>query len=117
MTGARRQQLIDRLLALAAGADARWVHVPDHGLSVRHSETLPTPAWARERRIIPGMGGERTLPHWDEPTYQRHVFVTLVHRDAKPILSVARAPWMGRSDLDLTLTRALEVLEDPDSAL
>lgn len=116
---AKRTELIDGMKLYALNPNAIWQPVPiGFGITIRHSvRGLETPAWARERKLIPGMGGERTRPRWDEPTYDQHVFLTVVGYTGKPLLGVARAPWVGRSDTDLTLARALEILRDPASAL
>lgn len=116
---AKRAELIDGMKLYALNPNAVWQPVPTgFGITIRHSvRGLTTPDWARERRLIPGMGGERTMARWDEPTYDQHVFLTVVGYSSKPLLGVARAPWVGRTDSDLTLTRALEILRDPASAL
>ena len=59
---------------------------------------------------------ERTPAHpelvgWTGP-YRAHVFLTLSAR--KPILGVAKAPWVKRQDQDVTYRRAFEVLEQPE---
>ena len=111
----KRAELIDRMEHLALNPNAVWQPVPaSFGITIRHSvRGLITPDWARETRIIPGLGGERTRPKWDEPTYDQHVFLSLSCVTGKPILGVAAAPWVGRGDSYLTLTRALEILDNP----
>lgn len=111
---AKRAELIDRMKHFAANPNPTWAHVPGVGLTVRHTVCgLTTPDWARERKPIAGLPGELTRPYWDEPTYDQHVFLTVVGYTGKPILGVARAPWVRRSDSDLTLARALEILDNP----
>lgn len=114
----KRAELIERMRTLAFNPNPTWQPVPGHGITIRYSERgLATPDWCRERRVIPGLGGERTLPKWDEPTYNRHIFLTLPTLTGKPILTVARAPWVGAQDAYVTLAVALCILDDPASAL
>ena len=112
MISKKRQQLIDDLRAAASTGD-RWKLVAGHGLTVRYTETLPTP---QRMRTWPSLHSPNVHPY-DTETYDRHVFLTLAHTQAKPLLRVARAPWMGAIDTEISLARALEVLADPASVL
>jgi len=102
----RRQELLDAMRA-KAGTDG-WEHVPDHlGYCIRWDRTLVTPGWVFD------MAAYR---NWD-PTYQQHVFITMVTATSV-LMSVHRAPWVnGQMGIDLTLKRAFEILADPASVL
>lgn len=112
MISKKRQQLIDDLRAAAAIGD-QWKAVAGHGLTVRYTETLPTP---ERMRTWPSQHSPNLHPY-DTETYDRHVFLTLVHTQARPLLRIARAPWVGATDTEISLARALEVLADPASVL
>jgi hypothetical protein len=112
MISKKRQQLIDDLRTAAATGD-RWKLVAGHGLTVRYTETLPTP---QHMRTWPSQHNSNLHPY-DTETYDRHVFLTLAHVQAKPLLRIARAPWVGATDTEISLARALEVLADPGSVL
>jgi hypothetical protein len=114
----RRAELIKRMRILALNPNPTWAHVPGIGLTVRHSvRGLTTPDWCRERRPIAGLPGELTRPYWDEATYDQHVFLTMVSVQSIPILRIARAPWVGATDHEVSLTAALHILDNPASKL
>jgi hypothetical protein len=114
----KRAELIERMRTLALNPNDTWQPVPGHGITIRYSERgLATPDWCRERKPIAGLPGELTRPYWDQATYNRHVFLTMVGVQGKPILRIARAPWVGAMDRDVTLAVALRILDDPASAL
>lgn len=102
----RRQELLDAMRA-KAGTDG-WTHVQDHaGYCIRWDRTLDTPDWVYEMAAY---------KNWD-PTYQQHVFITMVTATSV-MMSVHRAPWVsGQMGIDLTLKRAFEVLATPASVL
>jgi hypothetical protein len=97
-----RDKLAARMVELAADTESPWTALGSMvGATLRFTETVPTPDYHR------GEGFGR----WDQDTYDRHVFLTLVA--GKFILGVATAPWMGRSDSDIPLWLAEAILEDP----
>lgn len=86
----------------AAIAEGTWAVV--NGQTIRFTETVDTP------EIHRGTGFGR----WPHPTYDRHVFLTVVPR--KPWAIIFRetpAPWVGARDSTITFKRAFEILEDP----
>lgn len=105
--GPRRQQVLDRVRSAFAGSDG-WCFVPGAGYTVRWGEICPTPEYVRRPYL-----GTRSL--WDQDTYSRLVFVTLVGSvtNFSVLVRVCSAPWVGAQDTSATLTRALQVLEDP----
>ncbi len=75
-------------------------------VSLRHSEhNVTTPETVRELKI------------WDEPTFSRHVFITVLPFSTgwTIILGVAHAPWGERRDSTITFKRAFEILANPAS--
>lgn len=74
------------------------------GGSIRYTERdIPTPQYARDARW------------WEPATYDRHVFVKVVPGRSKwaVFVRVAKAPWVDVSESEVTLTRALEAVENP----
>jgi hypothetical protein len=104
MTSTKREAIIAAMHELVAAGT--WTAIG--GNTIRWSEVRDTPAWAREERPL-------NRASWPEPTYTRHVFVTM-YRSGSPIVGVAPAPWVGRTDSHATLTRVAELLADPTSA-
>lgn len=88
MTRAARK-ILDRMIELVQAPESGWVPVPGTaGSTVRLTRTVDTPEYAR------GTGFGR----WEEPTYEEHLFVTLVA--GKVIMGHAPCPWVGRHDSD-----------------
>jgi hypothetical protein len=97
-----KDKLARRMVELAVDQASPWTALGSMvGATIRFTETVPTPDYHR------GTGFGR----WDQDTYDRQVFLTLVA--GKFILGVATAPWMGRSDSDIPLWLAEAILEDP----
>jgi hypothetical protein len=107
---AKRRRLLDRMLAFPQEGEGQprrqqWERFAGRGgLSVRWLEELDTPEW-----VTPRM--------WPGATYTRHVSVTMVHENAKPLVRLALAPWVEARDTEVTLARALSILADPGWAL
>lgn len=97
----KQQELANAMIA--ASKAKQWTAV--NGYTIRYTEKCATPEWAQEDR---GWGAGALYPF---PTYERHVFLSLV--GGKVILGVAHAPWTGRQDQYVTLKRAHAVLADP----
>jgi hypothetical protein len=93
-------QLYARMRELVA--EGTWDALPNVGITVRWTRTVPTPGWAKDRR------------YWEADTYNRHVFLTLQRSGV--ILGVSSAPWMGRRDSHVPYRRAFEVLDNPQAA-
>src|ERR1700748_673255 len=90
--GSRRQDVLDRVRSAFVGSDG-WVFVPGAGYTVRWSQTLRTPGYARERY--------RTVPElWPQDDYTRHVFVTLVGTEThfSVLVRTASCPWVPAQD-------------------
>lgn len=105
LTKAQRE-LLEDMRALADNDDSGWEAVPsDYAAVIRWSETVDTPEHMRGK----GWG------HWDSPTYDRLVFITLTHSGV--ILGVASAPWVNRSDWHIPYWLANAILGDPRLAL
>lgn len=101
-----RDKLAARMVELAADPDSGWTALGSLvGATLRWTETVPTPDYHR------GTGFGR----WEDETYERHVFLTLVA--GKFILGAAPAPWVGRNDSDIPLWLAEAILEDPSLGL
>jgi len=106
----RRQELFHQMRCALVGSDG-WCAVPDsYGLTVRWSETLPTPSYIRE-----SYRGDRAP--YPFPEYDRHVFVTLVggQQTYRTLLRVARCPWVQAQRADVSMFRALAILDQPES--
>jgi hypothetical protein len=87
------------------------------GLCVRWtSEIQSTPD--RIRLPFQSSVGEARSPYPFD-TYEQHVFVTLVgpEHSFSVIVRTCRCPWVRAQDRTVSLRRALEILEDPESAL
>ncbi|HET9144080.1 hypothetical protein [Actinophytocola sp.] len=111
----KRAALIEGMKRYYLNPNALWQPVPAYGLSIRFSRRgLDTPEIHQRTSNFHGV---HIRARWPSPTYDQHVFLTLTSTQSTPILGVARAPWVGRSDSTITLARALEVLDDPASAL
>lgn len=100
MTTTLKERLVARMFELVA--EGTWKAIrSDYSMVMSFTETVPTPEHNR------GTGFGR----WNEPTYDRHLFVTYVA--GKFILGEARAPWVGRSDRDAPLW-FVELILDAD---
>ncbi|MGY1968994.1 hypothetical protein ACW9HH_32570 [Nocardia gipuzkoensis] len=98
----KQTQLVD---AMNHGLDTkRWEIVPGHPFFViRYTETVPTPDVFRHRS-------------WPEPEYQRHVFINIVTgRPWSITLRRAAAPWVAATDSKITLSRACEIVTNPET--
>lgn len=93
-------QLIDAFVS--AGHSDTWCVIDPQ--TIRYTETIVTPdIYSAEL--------------WAEPTYRRHIFLTLTgtRTRCRALLGVVRAPWTGRQDTMISLTRASKVLDSPES--
>lgn len=98
------------MAAMMAAQSAGWARVDGRpGLTIRWDRRAVTPAWAREPfKSLP--------PAWDEPDYPQMVFITMLGPKSMPLLRIMHAPWVGATDQEITLRRALQVLGDPVTA-
>jgi len=105
-----QQRLLDAIRDALAD-DGQWVRLRGSidGLTIRYTERdLTTPELAMKRGIYGGP------PQWPNPTYDRHIFLTVIPGQKWSILlTLARAPWVGNRDQGITFKRAFEVLADP----
>ena len=102
MMKTRKERVIHRMVALAGSADSPWTAIETSvGATIRRSWTNETPEY---------MGRA-----WSEPTYEAHVFLTLVA--GKFLLGRAPAPWVGRADSYVPVYLAEAILEDPELGL
>jgi hypothetical protein len=102
-----REALRDALTdAIESG---RWERIPSPvGITVRWSRTRPTPSWAR----LPGRHG------WPADEYDSHVFITVIPgKRTSVVLGTSRAPWVRRRDQHISMTRAMEILANPQGCL
>ncbi|WP_040829788.1 hypothetical protein [Nocardia jiangxiensis] len=104
---AKQRELIGAInVELEAG---HWEPIPAPGYTtIRWMRDVPTPESFR------GEGFGR----WPDETYFQVVFLSIV--TGKPWslhLGVVSAPWVGRRDSTITMTRAMEILRDPQRAL
>ncbi len=96
-----QQRLADAIRA--AVADGPWEAFD--GRTIRFSETLET------RPFDYGTGPGQ----WGQPTYQRHLFLTVVTGSPwSIILRVDHGPLSTARDTTITFTRAFEVIADPE---
>lgn len=104
ITTPKRRELFDAMLAKLGHG---WTFVPTNGyFTIRYDRELPFPEYM-DRGAYKNWG----------PTYDQHVFVTLVTPDSSPLVRVLRASWVSGRDCDVTLKRALEILDNPTSLL
>jgi hypothetical protein len=105
---AKRQAVIDRVRCAFVGSDG-WVFVPGAGFTVRWSQQRDTPGWV----LAAG------TTYWGQETYSQHVFVTLIGRQDsfKCLIRICAAPWAVARDQEVTLARALEILDAPANVL
>lgn len=111
----RRQELLDRVRCALVGSDGWCAVLGAGGLTVRWSQEVATPDYAR----LPYQGTSGTAPAlYPWPEYQRHVFVTLVGEPERfsVLLWVARCPWLPATDREVPMFHALAVLDRPESA-
>jgi len=75
----------------------------DYATTIRWDQVVQTPESIREKGI------------WTDPTYNRHVFVSVVTGHPWSLtLGTSRAPWVCRTDSTLTFRRAFEILARPE---
>jgi hypothetical protein len=83
-----QQRVLDRMIQVAG--QGTWTALPSqYGAVIRKTRTVETPEYYR------GPSASR-FARWDEPTYDQHLFLTMMSQGV--ILGEARAPWVGRQD-------------------
>ena len=97
----KRRELFDLMCGEAAAG--RWDELED-------GRRLITIRWMAERKVDP-------IYRIPERTWHEIVFVGLTTPASAPSLGRCGGPRSGRSDSDLTVTRALAVVRDPVAAL
>lgn len=103
---ARHEEVI---AAVRAGVESgTWTAVDRQ--TIRYTEERPFPRDHPMRSWPSSWGGRPPYRDWG-PTFDRHLFVTVVGKSK--ILGVSGGPWTGRRDSPMTNTRTLEILKDP----
>lgn len=101
------KRVLHTMIRLTQDTSTGWVPIP--GLpgngTIRWDQVNETPEYMR------GTG----FGKWPEPTYESHVWITLVA--GKVILGVAHSPVTGRQDRDIPFWLAEKILTDPALAL
>lgn len=99
-----RDKIVKRMVELAGDEASAWTAIESrYGATLRRTWTCQTGRSVRELKV------------WSEPTYQAHVFLTLVA--GKFILGTAPAPWVGRRDQEIPLWLVEAILDEPELAL
>ena len=81
----------------------QWMKIASqYGQTWRYGEWVKTPKAIVELKI------------WQEPTHERRLWITVFGR--KVLLRVDRCPWVACQDVNITNTRALEVIRKPEEA-